>query len=227
VAVQHDGVVWASWRDSGVGRLDAYGWSTWLLDELPEVDLGDREGYTVMASVAVSTDGSVFVGRNLWAEQGPGLLLRLVGDTWEEVDPVGGGLSLAVNELVAGPDGTVWAYLGSPSTRGYLARFDSESWVTFGDADGVPTLGAPGNVRGRMAVAPDGGLWLNPQVDGVDTEGIMAFDGSSWTTYGRGLFGEDMDLDIGPSGTPWVAHGAIEDGPGSLYVVRPSDGGDG
>ena len=95
-------------------------------------------------------------------------------------------------------------------------------WTTFTAADGVEGSGSQGwFATDLLAIAPDGGVWMNGHAGGVAN-----FDGSTWTGYLTDLCVHD--LDIGPDGAVWVRAGPYERSggfeywdPPDTYVITP------
>ncbi len=67
----------------------------------------------------------------------------------------------------------------------------TEWWTTFTEADGLADDCAWG-----MVAAADGTLWVTGPC------GVSRYDGSTWTAYQEGV---DVDVTLGPDGTPWFA----------------------
>ena len=109
-------------------------------------------------SLAVASDGAV------WSTFGESVV-RVAGDeatVYEPADGIGNKLgSAAVIEWatssIDAADGAVWvATLG-----GGISRFDGESWTTFDETDGLPSLEVT-----DLAVARNGRLWIRYPQDG-------------------------------------------------------------
>jgi hypothetical protein len=249
-----DGSVWVLWTDAddrpSVGRTTGSAWTV-----LPG-PFGPLEGisYRGRRSFAVTPDGTAWVGgaAHHAFEQHPHWdafswrgLVRLDDDRWAPVRTVDTDLDLEAGPLVAGPDGSLWAYvtacerdgevsmsassrcvLDGATYRPWLARFDGREWRLFSDRDGVPMLEGFQTWDSRLAVAPDGTLWigLTGGLGEGGCPGVLSFDGQTWTRY---LEGECVDdLAVGPDGVAWArSYGRSDDearDPGLFRIVPAS-----
>ena len=206
------------------------------------------------ANFVVADDGTAWLanGRMTWGGDGapgPTGLLHFDGERWEVVDlPVEG--QIHAGPLALGPDGTLWVYamdiLADVPSQNYLLRLDADGWTLFAgrtgargltldEADGVPILSTQFYYEARMAVDPDGRLWiavggdggggnpdnwlypasLEPAPGGV---GLLTFDGTTWNQYLRGLHVNRVD--VADDGTVFAT--ALDTwGQAGLYVVTP------
>ncbi len=242
IAVQPDGTAWAAMYPSfrnplAVARYRDGKWTTYSSARgLPRVT---RKWDPDVTGITSTPDGSVWVGVSAYGARRPGGLLRFDGKSWKVVRPLGRGVDARVEALDAAPDGSLWVYLsttgakragGDEGPTSHLARFDGKEWKLYGEADGVPPLGpryaAGGTSRAFMEVGPDGTVWLTP-VSNFDCHRLVAFDGSSSTTYlGDGAC--IRELAVGPDGAAWVAAEWVPSyGPKSwntgLVVIRPGE----
>lgn len=109
---------------------------------------------------------------------------------------------MAVWDLAAGPDGTVWVLGSDIVTAGteskeptqWVARFDGSTWV-------VGDEGVEGWWGSAIGFAPDGTVVLNRF-----GRGLAVVDGTSWTYRLDGLSLEAIS--IAPDGTVWATTGS-------------------
>ncbi len=207
VLVAGDGTIWAAWVDSATGTGGGK----------PEAGLLGLDGREAIASstspatfvnrsssLAVTTDGEVWLGIGFYDEGGKGHwrgVLRAGESGWVVEHPVGDRDDLSAGPMAAGPDGSLWVYLaggaGGQGRDRYLARRDADGWTHFSADDGVPPLVGTQTNSARLAVAPDGMLWiafdsdvdvaelrpeLGPHAAG-DCPGVLSFDGTEWRRY--------------------------------------------
>ncbi|MCC7354301.1 MAG: hypothetical protein IT330_11140 [Anaerolineae bacterium] len=160
----------------------------------------DRTVHDVVpSSLAVATDGSVWVGH-----------LPIVGGGVSRLDSTGWityteDFTQGVLALAATPDGSVWL---EAVGRGLL-RFDGQAWRSYTDADGLP-----GSHAFVLTVAPDGTLWASTG------SGLAHFVGDTWQHYpaSGGLAQVGIhDIAVAPDGTLWLATG------NGLVRFRPKD----
>ena len=184
--------------------------------------------------VAVGPDGTV------WAAFGTGELGHFDGSEWQILDPSSFAESQGewASDLAVAPDGTVWVGLldesmGSESSsvsRG-VTSFDGTTWTFYSTADGLPP-----RVGNRIAVAPDGTVWVGSTgwvgSDGssVSGGGAASFDGAVWTGYtiADGLPSNDVDVMVGADGSVWAIN-VYGDGvsrfDGTTWIPRPDTSG--
>jgi hypothetical protein len=119
-----------------------------------------------------------------------------------------------VRRLAAAPDGTLWAWIGSDR----IGRYDGTAW-SVSKVRGADRLG-PLPPSGVFEVAADGALWLRTS----DCDGVLRFDGTTWTRYLEGLC--VYSADSAPDGAVWLRAGRWTDppdvgsaGPVDTYVV--------
>jgi hypothetical protein len=233
-----DGTAWMAW-DASVGRLTPSGWAEHPI----AVDLAsalavdpDVVGRRQVKGFRAAPDGSVWVGLAVHYrdpspnEDGFGhLLLRFDGETWSAIDPMGIRSYFDMATFDIGADGTVWAYLDTgDETDPRLARLSEGEWSVYTSDDGVRIVGDRGNVRGVLAVAPDGTAWMRDGYYGCD--GVRSFDGSVWLHYLDGIC--VADLDIAPDGTVWVTEAlgegySLNASADDIYRIDPTVAGSG
>ncbi len=237
VAIAPDGAIWFGTEESGIGRVEEGGYSTFFASELPQNDT---------TSVAIAPDGAAwltpFFAPSVWA-------VRFDGESWKNYGEEDGLPYEAGNTLVLAPDGLPWIVgqgvyrfdgqrwidMGAPISGASItgiafapdgtawissykgaARLQGQMWTTFLAADGLA-----GDSLTAVAVAADGTAWL-----GTDENGLSRFDGTGWTTLtgADGLPGDDISaLAVAPDGSLWV--GTPYDGlarfDGGAWVVFP------
>ena len=221
VEAGQDGSVWAG-GDGWMARFDG------ALTTFPVPN--DYPFYPV----AVGPDGTV------WAAFGTGELGHFDGSEWQILDPSSFAESQGewASDLAVAPDGTVWVGLldesmGSESSsvsRG-VTSFDGTTWTFYSTADGLPP-----RVGNRIAVAPDGTVWVGSTgwvgSDGssVSGGGAASFDGAVWTGYtiADGLPSNDVDVMVGADGSVWAIN-VYGDGvsrfDGTTWIPRPDTSG--
>lgn len=183
MAVGTDGTVWAGTASTdpnhdGVAAFDGDTWTQYL-----EVDGLPRE---VGGSIAVAADGTVWAGSMGDREdrEAGGGVSSFDGSTWTNYTTAD-GLITNNTDVVAGPDGSVWAV----APEG-LARFEDSRWIGYPDVTGFGFGGV---------VDADGVLWA-PAVH--PATGILGFDGMET----RNLFAptplDAVDADAGSSRLP-------------------------
>ncbi len=205
LAVAPNGTVWAALQLSeGVVAYDGATWSRYTqADGLPGP----------LSNLAVAPDGTVWVGGEAIHGDPEGDVLagglaHFDGASWTSYSVDDGLLSNEAN-VVAGPDGTVWAIhpelsaeiaeaLGVPPQPAGLSRFDGITWTTY------PDVAADG---GGAVVSVDGTLWMG------SSQGVIGFDGSGITQL-------HVTIDSNPSAVRYPAI-ALTPGP-NLDPVRLS-----
>ncbi|MEN8113908.1 MAG: hypothetical protein ABFS21_05925 [Actinomycetota bacterium] len=204
LAVDHEGAVWVPVASEPIARYDG----SWSTVEPP------REGgwpVIVPGGLAASPDGMLWVGTH---DEG---VFAFDGSSWRRFTEVDGAPARPWN-VIAAPDGTVWAwgngYYTDPELTGYVpatgfARYDGTSWTTFTVDDGLLSN------EGSVVVAPDGTVWVVHAELGPDhaTEliGLSRFDGGTWTTY------PETDLERSGNGS-----GAVVSSDGTLWMPSGS-----
>ena len=151
--------------------------------------------------IVVGSDGTVWAGfPTVWGlPSQPGHLARFEGDGWTVLTEEDGVPGDGLRELLAAPDGSLWALVehveqhGSTSTYlpSELARFDGESWDTFDRSDGLP-----GWEVLSLAAAADGTVWAGTR------RGLVAYDGRGWKAY---RIGSVRAVAVAHDGTIWIA----------------------
>jgi hypothetical protein len=233
--VAPDGTVWMA--GDSVIRLTPSGWAedpigvdlASALGVDPEV-VGRRE----VKRFEAAPDGSVWVGLAVrYRDPSPNedgfghLLLRFDGVTWSVIDPMGIGSYFDMATFDIGADGTAWVYLDTgDETDPHLARLSDGEWSVFTSDDGVGIIGDRGNVRGLLAVAPDGKAWMRDGYFGC--QGVRSFDGSAWRHHLDGIC--VGDLDIAPDGTVWVTEArgkgyALNARADDIFLIDPAAAG--
>jgi signal transduction histidine kinase/ligand-binding sensor domain-containing protein len=130
---------------------------------------------------------------------------------------------LAADAQILGPqiftlfedhDGQLWV-----GSKNGLGHFDGQQWKLLTTSDGLS-----GNSVRAIGQAPDGGLWI-----GTEGQGLDLYQGGKFTSYRAGpnsLPGDDVScLDVGGDGTLWVgtfAHGLarLKDGNWQSFSTR-------
>lgn len=196
IAIGPDGTAWAGTGSSIVGLR---------LDGSPPRTVDCPNGSW---TIAVTTDGSVYVGAWPWVGR-PGLA-QSDGRTCERVDPLGDGLDVEVGEVHADPTGglvAVFSGPGNPDGSGpatiYLARLDGTRWTVVDESDTWPvgvSVSPSGEIwRAGPAVDPtwerfDGERWI-PVVTGVPALGppSITADGTLWFLGPSGVYRVSME----------------------------------
>ncbi len=173
LGVAPNGTVWAALHLSeGVVAYDGATWRRYTqADGLPGP----------LSNLAVASDGTVWVGgEGIYGDpEGDvlaGGLAHFDGTSWTSYS-VDDGLLSNEADVVAGPDGTVWALhpelsaetaeeLGVASLPAGISRFDGITWTTY------PDVAADG---GGAVVSADGTLWMG------SSQGVIGFDGIGTT----------------------------------------------
>jgi hypothetical protein len=203
VDAARDGSVWATWSGwddaSGphftVGRYDDGGWTTWESgadDGSFPVDGQFPSGFEV------TPDGRAWLSFS--GPEAPGLV-GFDGEHWQ-IMPAGPGGRTSVEALEEGPNGILWAILGSgpvPDEAAILATFDGEAWSV--RSDEVPSDRREYGVD--ILVTDDEVLWLSR---GLNRRGLYRFDASGWTQAleTESFLTERETMHLGPDGTIWV-----------------------
>jgi len=198
LALDADGAVWLSWfklpaARTLVGHLVDGEWDVLGRDVEPETLVADPDyGVTV-----ANTDGGLH-------------RLGALGNAGDFVSL--DGTALAGLELMVGDDGGYW-WLSSPQP-------DTWQLVRYDDTDGWSTYDAPMDLRGYRigGVSRGGEVWLyRDPLNGTRCEGVVAFDGSSWSRYMQGYCPFAMDL--GQEGSVWLQATL-----GEIDLHEPEDG---
>lgn len=189
LVVASDGSLWAATLD-GIVRWD-------LDSQTPTVYTTDQGLPAGGASfLEAGRDGSVWAGGDGWMARFDGALTTFPVPNEYPFYPV-----------AVGPDGTVWAAFGT----GELGRFDGSDWQML---DAPSFAESQGEWASRLAVAPDGILWVglsetsvaDPQSSDV-SKGVASFDGTTWTFYttADGLPPRVGNIiAVAPDGTVWA-----------------------
>ena len=193
---------WAS--EDGVYRLDG-----------ADVTRMPSPPTELTSELAVTGDGTLWAAGSGGYFPESGGLGRYDDDTrsWESVRPLGGPDDLPALDLAATPSGDLWALLadwprgsearqaqGEPFVEWWLARFDagSQQWVVYD-----PDLGDP---MPWVMAADDDAVWLaqgDRIVPGQDSlDGVLRFDGGSWTSYAQGEPVQDVGVAV--DGSVWM-----------------------
>jgi hypothetical protein len=201
--VTPDGTVWAAWGwgdpSITVGRLRDGAWTTW------QPVTGDEVAVTGLAAISHG---------HVWVAASDGTLSHFDGVSWESVPLPGDEPDAVPGPIAIGPDGTVWVYLGGEwggpgdDVPPQLARLVGDDWTVYRERDGVPAGFRGQGLPARMAVGPDGRLWL------AHAE-VTVFDGTRWDSYLDNPSSEVSALSIAPDGSAWVGRS------GDLYVIHP------
>ena len=199
LAVDADGVAWASVSSMGIARYDG-SWAS-----VPPPD----DGWFVLTpdGLAFGPDGTLWAGSH---EEG---VFAFDGSTWRHFSEAD-GVPVRASNVVAAPGGAVWVsdngyYTDADLTdyvpaTGYV-RFDGSSWTTHTIDDGLLSD------ESAVVAAPDGSVWIVHAEFGPDHEpepiGLSRFDGASWTTYPKldvGRNGQGSGAVVGTDGTLWL-----------------------
>jgi len=185
IATADDGSVWGT-SQYGVFRFErgdmGTAWTTYPIDQARE---------TLLDSIAISPDGSIWVSRRVmlegavsWIGQG---LWRLNGTQWETFVTGDELVANRVEHALRTADGMLWFF-----TEGGISCFRDTEWVTCPGAEMGVQIGP------SVARAPDDALWTRAQA------GIARFDGASWVLYDD-LPGSSVgNLTVAPDGSIWV-----------------------
>jgi hypothetical protein len=204
----------------------------------PLKDHGEAPGHPGRADLRIAEDGA------LWLVPENRLdFYRDSGRGWERIDDSGlqaqlppefSGVGIAEAQADVSPGGTIWAYISAGDDRSnmggvlidhVLARFDGSRWSTWGSADGVPEL-MFNAIEDSVVASADDSVWAVPVARDAAGErscdGIVNFDGTTWTHYLGGRCVHDYDIAL--DGAAWVLAGDTRDrakDPVSTYVIRP------
>jgi ligand-binding sensor domain-containing protein len=218
VAIAPDGTVWVGGEGPKARTVRRAG-AGWDVRGLPDAAIGSLTtpgvaSWTFGPAMAVDRAGGPWAsgGNQGWFDT-PGLL-RFGGERWEEMRPVAEAGTTVFGNVVAAPDGAVWVTIDTTSANGtccppadpatQVARFKGGWWHVFGTADGLPA----NNVGLRLAISPDGTVWLS------SAGGLFSFDGERWTAHFKG---HDFGMvAAAPDGTLWAS--------GDAGVVRIAPG---
>jgi hypothetical protein len=234
------GAIWAVAR-RGVTRHDEEGWTHfgWPAMDPPCTclvpPLGDGSCTCWVVGLAEAPDGSTWVGfRGIERLAGPfqGGLRLYDGQSWSAAPPPLGGEPYSVTDLVAGPDGPVWASIlpadaedpyAADSSRAFLAHWDGLTWTAYAWPAWMARERQREAVR-QMTVGPDGRLWFSGA--------LTSFDGTTWRQYAVPARAPSerprvLDLAVAPEGTAWiVVRDLIKYGtsrPDGIYVIDPDE----
>jgi hypothetical protein len=174
LAVGPDGTAWAGGDTQAIVRLAASG------DGFEVREISCPVGAT---SLAIATDGSVYLGDFAYTRLFPGLA-RYDGRSCAKLDPLGDGSTPDVVGLAAHPDGGVVAlllgrlpgYPGGGRWSSHLVQVDGGRSTTIEEMPSVD--GAWG-----FTVASDGGIWRGSP----SRPGLERFDGRRWATVIDGV----------------------------------------
>jgi hypothetical protein len=176
-------------------------WTVWTSNEVPELRGG-------IGDLVVAGDGTVY------ASVGENLLMRFGGEKWTAfavpLPPGGSGVAYPwSSSLAVDNDGVVWA--GSNYGNGGVLRFDGTEFTRYTTDDGLPGNGVfqvASGTDGRIWAATDA-LYASPETASPDeAAGVVAFDGTTWTTFTMedGLLSNDAVIATGADGTVWAVH---------------------
>ncbi len=158
------GNVWFGMIGGEILRFDGATWNVLNDVKLAYPQIGDywtinsdSEGTVWFAGVMNGTIRSNLIRykAGVWTYY-PGDILGLPSDRF-------------IISIAFGPNNTSWFL----SNGGQLLKFDGASWETID----IMNAGLPFTFARRMAVAPDGAVWL--ATDG----GLARYDGTAWTSY--------------------------------------------
>lgn len=158
------GNVWFGMIGGEILRFDGNAWSV-----VNDVNLAypEVEDYWTINSDA---DGAVWFAGIMGGAVKTNLIRYKAGE-WTYFP--GSILSIPADKFIIsiafGPDNTSWFL----SNGGQMLKFDGANWSTINIADS----GLPFTFARRMAVAPDGAVWL------ATDAGLARFDGTVWTTF--------------------------------------------
>jgi hypothetical protein len=232
IAVGSDGAVWAA-TDQGVAVLQAGKWravsslpasrivvdakgTAWVgwyssLDVTalsPDSSVAPRTVScpTSASSLAVATDGAVYMSHASWSDMGYGGLFRISGATCARSAPLGDTYPYSsVTALATGPGGMIAAVLvdGHGPFDVSTVVFDGGGWWVVSQQTKVEwpdtrDLAFDGEGRlWRTRLGPDMAIYL----ERLGSTG-------SWLPVGSGpLFPDLMQLSIAPDGTLWFSGG--------------------
>ena len=243
IEVGSDGTLWGVWPAWECAGMVARPWEdppdtcASYVSQLSLTEMDDDAGYLAPPSPKdfaydgvlgfwVTDDGEVWTW-DRWEHQEDAnrrrqSLTRFDGSGFERID-VPAGIDPTLVDMA--PEGTLWVQVGSRSSS-ILARFDGAAWTTFREGDGVPDLGGfEQGGPGFLVASPDQSVWVTPKGDldltGTICDGILHFDGVTWTHYLRELciFGVSAD----PRGRVWVqaADAHVEPGEGLSTGMQP------
>ena len=184
-------------------------------------------------SLAVGPDGTALLGTTYFNSCHSGAWLGIVEraeDGWAPsftADPEADRVLPGVGPIAIGSDGTTWAYQslsnigeGVPTWGPRLLRRTDGAWEILGDDESVPALVGTQTWESRMAVSPEGRLWIaldGPWVidahrdwddrsiaatlDGL-CAGLLSYDGTSWSQHLSGSCVSDVSA--APNGVVWA-----------------------
>jgi hypothetical protein len=207
VLIHDDGQVWAC----GEGLLLHYDGLEWTSSPMP-IERG-----VMGCELAVTADGTVWIGTfNAW-DPTVGNLASFDGEEWTVADPLGDGSQLPVVALSVGPDGYLWAVFVDFSRMGdsaefqdwAMAAYDGELWTAYTDD-------LPERFPVSAVTTFEGAVWLGSEAEQGET-GLVTFDGTDWLNHSDGIGPAPGRPDNGR--TVWLA------GPEPLLSVTPPAGG--
>ena len=196
IAPAPDGIVWAvidgrrpTVRDESLVRFDG---TAWTEVAMPSWLVGSIAPYYTGRAAAADDAG-------VWIASSAGLG-HFDGVRWTRATAADGSLpSDDVHGVVFAPDGTLWV-----STENGLAnRAPDGTWRSIASRDGAPYQ------TNALHVTPDGDVWA------AIWNGVMHFEGRSWTNYSTvdGLRHEQVtSITSGTDGRVWVAHNVSDGG---------------
>ena len=196
------GILWAM-HNSTLYRVD--------VDEMSYIKRSSVPHYRY--DVAITGDGSLWAGGITGYIPTEGGFTRYedTSGSWERVRLWQEDEDVPAQVMAATPQGDLWVMLvdwsedwealseaGKPFVERALAFWDiaSDEWTIF--EQGLPE-GYP-----MVMAADDGGVWLAKgpgAVVGMEFDGLVHFDGESWSHYIPGTKVDDVD--IAPDGTVW------------------------
>lgn len=135
---------------------------------------------------------------DMWAGTAEGLF-HLSGSQWQRLTKAGGLAEDTILATAVSRSGDVWVGYHSAGTLTRIQEKGRELRMTHYGRD----QGLTGGLTYSLATDERGRLWA-----GTD-QGVVFWDGNSWTTYGRGdgLVWDDCDLHalaLGPDGSIWI-----------------------
>jgi sugar lactone lactonase YvrE len=222
LVVDQEGVVWVDVDSEPIVRFDG----SWAVVEPPP-----SGGWPAVMpdGLAVGPDGTLWVGTH---DDG---VFAFDGSSWRQFAEEDGAPARAPN-VIAAPDGTVWAwangYYTDPELGNFVpgtgfARYDGVEWITYTVDDGLLSN------DGAVVVGADGSVTVIHAQLGPDHEpvpiGISQFNGTTWTAspdIGGERSGRSTGGVVGADGMLWVptASGIVGyDGSDTTELVVPKE----
>lgn len=215
------GQAWIAGSEGGATCLDTGGWTTFSggYGSFPGGNVADvvvcRDGTAWMASLGglVSQKGRTWrahpatrsrvfdslacdAKKGVWAAAYKGVhyydgaKLR----TWPASKLGTGPFVDLVKDVAVGPDGHVWV-----ATANSIATFDGSRWTWFEKGQGFDEE----HFFEAVVVDTQGRVWA-----GTSSTGLLAYDGSAWTTFDERFLFSVESLAVDPAGRVWVGtHG--------------------